>query len=99
MAPLQKGSKYTNGCVLLFCLVSLIAEDQKILDGEREQNENLTLAKPAAGKKKKVVAVESFQFAPGLVVGGPQQALLAQEGNRAARTPAGAAGDPLATAG
>lgn len=52
MAPLQKGSKYTNGCVLLFCLVSLIAEDQKILDGEREQNENLTLAKPAAGKKK-----------------------------------------------
>lgn len=62
------------------------------MDGGREQNENPTLAKLAAGKKKKVV-VESFQFAPGLVVEGPQQGLLAQEGNGAA------AGDPLATAG
>lgn len=44
-------------------------------------------------EKKKKVVVESFRFAPGLVVEGPQQGLLAQEGNGAA------AGDPLATAG
>lgn len=44
-------------------------------------------------EKKKKVVVESFRFAPGLVVEGPQQGLLAQEENGAA------AGDPLATAG